>query len=148
MLSSTSSAAALWSACGIVGMICVFSIAFFFMTVRRLCGYVHAMQHSAVAVTLVPVAFFLGTTVCVSYNALGETLHEFTKEKARYLPQPLVNATAGVRPLVLQVGLAESMWMSCLLFVAYGVTRVMHHLIDITRMLKVSRRRLQPPKSA
>ncbi|CAG9574396.1 conserved hypothetical protein [Leishmania major strain Friedlin] len=145
MLSSASSAFALWSACGIVALVCAFSTALLCVTVRQLCGRVNAMQHGAVAIALIPVSVFLGHVLCASYNALGETLQTFAKENVQGLPQPLVYVIVAIRPLVAQVGLTDAMWMACLLFTAYSVAKVWHHLIDITRLLKASRRRLQLP---
>ncbi|CAJ1989041.1 hypothetical protein conserved [Leishmania donovani] len=146
MLSSASSASALWSACGIVALICAFATAVLCVTVWQLCGRVNVMQHGAVAIALIPISVFLGHVLCASYNALGETLQTFAKKNAQDLPQPLFYVIAAIRPLVAQVGLTDAMWMACLLFTAYSVTKVLHHLIDITRLLKASRRRLQLPE--
>ncbi|GET88812.1 hypothetical protein, conserved [Leishmania tarentolae] len=142
MLSSQISAFALWSACAIVALVGAFSAAFLCLTVQQLCGHVNVMQHSAVAITLIPTAFLLGNLLCASYNALGETLHTFAKKNEQDLPQPFFYMIAAIRPLVAEVALADSMWTACFLFVAYSVAKVWHHLIDITRLLKASRRRL------
>ncbi|KAG5478753.1 hypothetical protein LSCM1_06157 [Leishmania martiniquensis] len=146
MLSHESSTAALASACVVVALICVFSAALFVVTVWQLCERVNVMHHSAVAATLIPVAYFLGSVLCAAYNGLGATLQTFAKENAHGLPQPVVSVIAAIRPLSEQVGLTDTMWMASLLFSAYGVTKVWRHLIDITRLLKASRRRLLLPE--
>ncbi|KAG5478557.1 hypothetical protein LSCM4_04790 [Leishmania orientalis] len=146
MLSSQSSTAALWSACVVIVFTCAFSAALFFVTVRQLCEHVNAIQHSAVAATLILVAYVLSNVLCVSYNGLGTALQTFAKEHEQDLPQPLFYMIAAIRPLVARVGLTDTMWMACLLFSAYGVTKVWRHMIDITRLLKVSRRRLLLPE--
>ncbi|CAJ1025290.1 hypothetical protein, conserved [Leishmania lindenbergi] len=127
-------------------VVCAFSIAFLFVTLWEVCRHVSVIQHSAVALTLIPIAFFLSNVLCTSYNVLGGTLQTFAKENAQALPQPLFYVIAAIRPLAAQAGLTDTLWMACLLFVAYGVTKVWYHLIDITRLLKASRRRLQLPE--
>ncbi|KPA83834.1 hypothetical protein ABB37_02038 [Leptomonas pyrrhocoris] len=120
----------------------IFACAYLLVALMASCRTANIVRHIAVAVTLVPVAFVLCLFLVFSYNSLGETLHTFAKEHQSDLPPPIVYAAAAVRPLSGHFNLTETMWMACLLFTAYGVAIVWHHLIDITRLLKASRRRL------
>ena len=131
------------------GAICFGSIlacAYILSSMLTSCRERNILRHISVAVALVPLAFVLCTVLVVAYNSLGETLHTFAKDHQHDLPSQLVYVAAAVRPLSQHFNLTETMWMACLLFTAYGVANVWHHLIDITRLLKASRRRLILPE--
>lgn len=140
------STATLLLASGVLCFTCVLACAYLVVTTLASCRVGNIIRHLAVAVTLVPVAFILCMVLVVSYNGLGDTLHTFAKEHQAELPRPLVYAAAAVRPLSGNTTLTDTMWMACLLFTAYGVANVWHHMIDIIRLLKASRRRLMLPE--
>ncbi|KPI85642.1 hypothetical protein ABL78_5292 [Leptomonas seymouri] len=136
------SAPALLLASGVIGCVSLFACAYLLATMLRLCRGANVFRHAAVALTLIPVSYVLCMILTVTYNSICEALHAFAKEHQADLPSLFVYAAAAARLLVSPVDLSTTMWMTCLLFVAYGIANVWHHLIDITRMLKVSRRRM------
>lgn len=124
----------------------ILACAHLLVSILNTCREGNVVRHVAVAVTVVPLAFVLSTVLIISYNGLTDNVHTFAKEHQHELPSYLVYAAAAMRPLSGAFNLTETMWMACLLFTAYGVANVFHHLIDVLRLLKASRRRLLLPE--
>ncbi|KAK7196045.1 hypothetical protein NESM_000538300 [Novymonas esmeraldas] len=147
-MSSTTgkSTAPLLAVSGAVAVTCAFASALLLTTVRQHCVRAAPVRHAAVAITLIPVALVLSYLLCIVYRDMATTAHTFAKEHAAELPWPLVYAIAAMRPPASHVGLAEALWMTCFLFASYAAVNVLHHLVDVTRLLKASRRRLLLPE--
>ncbi|CAD2220789.1 hypothetical protein ADEAN_000831200 [Angomonas deanei] len=100
--------------------------------------------HSMVSVTVLPIAALGAIGVALTYNNALEFVQKNLVPLAR---EGGLLQRSEVLPLPVDVTLMEVQLVGLLILLAYGCTIVLHHLIDITRLLKISRRRLVQPET-
>ncbi|RNF27582.1 uncharacterized protein Tco025E_00143 [Trypanosoma conorhini] len=97
--------------------------------------------HASVAVAILPLAALLTLAFTVSAQKLVEYVHETAQ--LGMVPSFLASMLRRVRPVAGDsITLLDIQLVSLLLFLSYASMVVLRHLVDILRLLKVSRRRL------
>lgn len=96
------------------------------------------VTHICVAVAFLPLSAILSFVLPLAYNTAVETVQGF----ARGAPGLAVIATH-LHPLYPDSSLLDVQAIACLLLCEYGFMVIGSHLVDITRYLKISRRRLR-----
>ncbi|ESL05779.1 hypothetical protein TRSC58_06559 [Trypanosoma rangeli SC58] len=97
--------------------------------------------HASVAVAILPLAALLTLGFAISAQKLVEYIHEVAQ--LDMVPPLLSYMLRRVRPIAADaITLLDIQLVAILLFVSYASMLLLRHLVDISRLLKVSRRRI------
>ncbi|RNF10275.1 hypothetical protein TraAM80_01618 [Trypanosoma rangeli] len=97
--------------------------------------------HASVAVAILPLAALLTLGFTVSAQKLVEYIHETAQ--LNVVPSLLSYMLQRVRPIAGDaITLLDIQLVAILLFISYASMVLLRHLVDISRLLKVSRRRI------
>ncbi|KAG8349164.1 hypothetical protein TRVL_00035 [Trypanosoma vivax] len=102
--------------------------------------------HTSVMVALFPIALLTIFGISVASGTLVGYLHSAVHSGV-WLPSQLVSVLMQFRPLELEaVDVLDVQLMVVFFFVCYASKLLLHHVVDIVRYLKISRRRLNMAK--
>lgn len=98
-------------------------------------------QHCAVAAAFMPIATILSYLVPMTYNHMHNSLHDAVRSVAA-LGSLLASGTTAIKPVATEPSWQDVQFIALLLLIEYGFMVAATHLVNLTRYMKISRRRI------
>ncbi|ORC89133.1 uncharacterized protein TM35_000131370 [Trypanosoma theileri] len=101
--------------------------------------------HVTVAIAVFPLAALVAQGLAMCAQGIVEYIHGFAASAAKNgtLPSPLIAALLRVRQIDgKSLTMLDIQLVAILLFLCYASMLLLRHLVDISRLLKISRKRL------